>query len=321
MWNGRDPKKEITFDGATLRLGRALGGGHHHPRGDAGRAAPSRVPVGHRRTRPVHGWELEDIVRARGLSSSPATRSASTRVARRGRPRTPSGPTAGPSGLAQSAPRASRLLPAFLRDHDVSVLVWDMLDHLPIGYDIPWAVHAAPLRLRRRAPRQRAARAARAGVRGGAARRVHADDRPAGGRGRHRLAREPARGVLSVSRSGTSARPPAPAPCRGRAGRGCGSRRRRISGMLDEEIGRHPVHVLDEEAVGERAGHLERELVHDVGRDRRSGGRRPGADLERLAEAVGAADVGHQVARGAPLDQARGTRSACSCSRRWPPGS
>jgi kynurenine formamidase len=31
----------------------------------------------------------------------------------------------------------------FLRDHDVSVLAWDMLDHLPIGYDIPWAVHAA----------------------------------------------------------------------------------------------------------------------------------------------------------------------------------
>ena len=31
----------------------------------------------------------------------------------------------------------------FLRDHDVSVLVWDMLDHLPVGYDIPWAVHAA----------------------------------------------------------------------------------------------------------------------------------------------------------------------------------
>jgi len=25
----------------------------------------------------------------------------------------------------------------------VSLLAWDMLDHLPIGYDIPWAVHAA----------------------------------------------------------------------------------------------------------------------------------------------------------------------------------
>jgi hypothetical protein len=25
----------------------------------------------------------------------------------------------------------------------VAVLVWDMLDHQPNGYDIPWAVHAA----------------------------------------------------------------------------------------------------------------------------------------------------------------------------------
>jgi hypothetical protein len=31
----------------------------------------------------------------------------------------------------------------FLRDHDVSVLVWDMLDQMPIGYDVAWAVHAA----------------------------------------------------------------------------------------------------------------------------------------------------------------------------------
>ena len=31
----------------------------------------------------------------------------------------------------------------FLRDHDVSVLVWDMIDHSPIGYDVSWAVHAA----------------------------------------------------------------------------------------------------------------------------------------------------------------------------------
>ena len=31
----------------------------------------------------------------------------------------------------------------FLRDHDVALLVWDMLDHLPIGYDVAWAVHSA----------------------------------------------------------------------------------------------------------------------------------------------------------------------------------
>jgi len=31
----------------------------------------------------------------------------------------------------------------FLRDHDASVLVWDMIDHSPIGYDVAWAVHSA----------------------------------------------------------------------------------------------------------------------------------------------------------------------------------
>src|SRR3712207_6971147 len=31
----------------------------------------------------------------------------------------------------------------FLRDHDVSVLAWDMMDVTPTGYDIPWTVHGA----------------------------------------------------------------------------------------------------------------------------------------------------------------------------------
>jgi hypothetical protein len=29
----------------------------------------------------------------------------------------------------------------FIRDADVSLLVWDMMDHMPNGYDIPWSVH------------------------------------------------------------------------------------------------------------------------------------------------------------------------------------
>ena len=40
------------------------------------------------------------------------------------------------------------------------------------------------------------------------------------------------------------------------------------AGQAGEEIGRHPVHQLDEEAVGERAHHVDRQLVHDVRRDR-----------------------------------------------------
>src|SRR3989442_413557 len=31
----------------------------------------------------------------------------------------------------------------FLRDHDIAVLVWDMMDYMPNGYDIPWSVHGA----------------------------------------------------------------------------------------------------------------------------------------------------------------------------------
>jgi hypothetical protein len=30
-----------------------------------------------------------------------------------------------------------------MRDHDIAVLVWDMMDHMPNGYDIPWSVHGA----------------------------------------------------------------------------------------------------------------------------------------------------------------------------------
>ena len=31
----------------------------------------------------------------------------------------------------------------FIRDNDVAVLVWDMLDFGPSGYDLPWTVHGA----------------------------------------------------------------------------------------------------------------------------------------------------------------------------------
>ena len=31
----------------------------------------------------------------------------------------------------------------FLRDHDVSVLMWDMLDHMPSGFSYAWSVHGA----------------------------------------------------------------------------------------------------------------------------------------------------------------------------------
>ena len=84
-----------------LRLGRALGRGHHHARRHARRAAPPRRAV-RDQDRPVHGWELEDILRARGIKLEPgdAVCVYSGREAWQAREPARSR-TAGPSGPAQ----------------------------------------------------------------------------------------------------------------------------------------------------------------------------------------------------------------------------
>ena len=143
MWNGRDPKKEITFDGATF------GSVEHWAEGILTRGVFLDVPR-HRgapsvtEDRPVHGWELEDITRARGLTLEPgdAVCVYSGREAwQAAHGDRPYGRPFGPGPMERPGLHVSCL--EFLRDHDVSVLVWDMLDHLPIGYDVPWAVLAA----------------------------------------------------------------------------------------------------------------------------------------------------------------------------------
>jgi kynurenine formamidase len=143
MWNGRDPKKEITFEGARF------GSVEHWAEGIMTRAVMLDVPR-HRgvpcvtHDRPVHGWELDDILTKRGIKLEPgdAVCVYSGREAWQAQdPERPYGRPFNPTQQQRPGLHVSCL--PFLRDHDVSVLVWDMLDHLPIGYDIPWAVHAA----------------------------------------------------------------------------------------------------------------------------------------------------------------------------------
>jgi hypothetical protein len=143
MWNGRDPKKEITFDGATC------GSIEHWAEGIITRGVMLVVPL-HRgvpcvtEDTPVHGWELDDILTKRGVRLEPGDAICVYSGREAWQAQDPERPYSKPFGV--SPPQRPGLhvscLP-FLRDHDVSVLVWDMLDHLPIGYDIPWAVHAA----------------------------------------------------------------------------------------------------------------------------------------------------------------------------------
>jgi len=143
MWNGRDPKKEITFEGARF------GSVEHWAEGIMTRAVMLDVPR-HRgvpcvtHDTPVHGWELDDILTKRGIKLEPgdAVCVYSGREAWQAQdPERPYGRPFNPTQQQRPGLHVSCL--PFLRDHDVSVLAWDMLDHLPIGYDIPWAVHAA----------------------------------------------------------------------------------------------------------------------------------------------------------------------------------
>jgi kynurenine formamidase len=90
----------------------------------------------------VHGWELEDIAKARASPWSQATPSSCIAA----------GPCSGAPGQYY-VPPFTRTAPArpglhasclpFLRDHDIAVLVWDMMDLMPNGYDLPWSVHGA----------------------------------------------------------------------------------------------------------------------------------------------------------------------------------
>ena len=142
MWNGRDPKKEITFDGATF------GSVEHWAEGIITRGVMLDVPR-HRGTpcvtqaEPVHGWELDDILSRRNITLEPGDAVCVYSGRERWQAENPNRAYSvpfGPGPLDRAGLHISCL--PFLRDHDVSVLVWDMLDALPIGYDVPWSVHA-----------------------------------------------------------------------------------------------------------------------------------------------------------------------------------
>jgi len=134
MWNGRSPAAEIGFDGTRW------GAITNWSTGIITRGVLLDVPRFRgepfvTQERPIHGWELEDIARSQGVTIEAGDalvvyggRDAWDRV----NPIWGSGPSR--PGLHASC------LP-FIRDNDASLLVWDMMDHAPNGYDLPWSVH------------------------------------------------------------------------------------------------------------------------------------------------------------------------------------
>jgi kynurenine formamidase len=135
LYNGRDPQQVLTFDGATAN------DVDQWPTGLVTRGVLLDVPR-HRgqpfvtQDRPVHSWELEEIAKAQGVTVGPGDALCVY-----------SGREAWwdtkPDWNNPARPGLDASCLAFLRDHDVAVLVWDMMDASPNPYGLPWGVHGA----------------------------------------------------------------------------------------------------------------------------------------------------------------------------------
>jgi len=134
MWSGRKPTEEIGFDGARF------GASTNWSSGIITRGVLLDVPRFRRQAyvtqdRPIHGWELEDVALSQGTRLEPGDALlvyGGREAWDRENPQWGSGPSR--PGLHASC------LP-FVRDNDVSLLVWDMMDLAPNGYDVAWSVH------------------------------------------------------------------------------------------------------------------------------------------------------------------------------------
>jgi kynurenine formamidase len=137
IWNGRDPKEQITSNGARW------GAIHHWREGITTRGVLLDVPK-HRgepfvtQEKPVHGWELEAIAKAEGLTLGPGDAICVFSGREAWQQANPEW-----SGYGPTSPGLHASCLPFLRDNDVAVLSWDLMDARPNEYDVPWTVHGA----------------------------------------------------------------------------------------------------------------------------------------------------------------------------------
>ena len=138
MWDGKDPKEVIGFDGGTfgtvdvwsdgiLTRGVLLDVPRH-------RGAPFVTLDA-----PVHGWELAEIAEAQGVAIEPGD----AVMVYSGREAYASVNGGAWAGGQQPRPGLHASCLKFVRDTDISILGWDMMDAEPNGYGLPWSVHGA----------------------------------------------------------------------------------------------------------------------------------------------------------------------------------
>jgi kynurenine formamidase len=137
MYNGRDPKTTLTYDHANF------GTIDRWSTGIVTKAVLLDVPR-HRGKPfveiddPVMGWELEDIQKAQGVTVGPGDAIvvyAGQAAYRR------AGGVAAAHGSGLKRPGLDATCVAYMRERDVAVLLWDMNDPQPYGYDLSFEVH------------------------------------------------------------------------------------------------------------------------------------------------------------------------------------
>ncbi len=137
MWNGRNPDDAITFQGATW------GSVEHWKEGIITRGVLLDVPKFRgqpfvTQEEPIHGWELEDVAKAQGVALEPGD----AICVYGGRDKwNEVNPIWGSDPAQRPGLHASCL--KFLRESDCCLLVWDMMDFTPNGYNVPWSVHGS----------------------------------------------------------------------------------------------------------------------------------------------------------------------------------
>ena len=135
IWDGKSPDEILGFSGASYGTVDAWSDGI------LTRGVLLDVPR-HRGTdyvtldSPVHGWELDEIAAAQGVEIRPGD-AVMVYSGREAYAAEHGGSWAGEP--ARPGLHASCL--RFVRDADISILGWDMMDASPNEYDIPWTVH------------------------------------------------------------------------------------------------------------------------------------------------------------------------------------
>ena len=138
MWDGRKPEDTLTFDGANYGTVDAWSDGIL-TRGVLLDVPKSRGKPYVTVEEPVHGWELEDIANEQGVELQPGD--AVLVYSGREAFAADNGGIWANSVSGEPRPGLHASCLPFVRDCDMSLLGWDMMDASPNEYDIGWSVH------------------------------------------------------------------------------------------------------------------------------------------------------------------------------------